>query len=56
MHLLQTVYVRFRQHREAADKTQGKEAILKWTTKAEVAFQTLKGALCTAPTFAYLQP
>jgi hypothetical protein len=27
-----------------------------WTPEAEVAFQTLKGALCTAPILAYSQP
>jgi hypothetical protein len=35
--------------------TEEKQAF-RWTPEVEAAFQTLKEALCTAPTLAYLQP
>jgi hypothetical protein len=56
MHVLQTVYFRFHQPCETANQTHGGEASLPVDSEVEVAFQTLKEALCVAPIFAYPQP
>jgi hypothetical protein len=56
MHLLQMVYFRFRQYCKPLTKLTEQKQSFQWTPEAEGAFQTPKGALCTAPILAYPRP
>jgi hypothetical protein len=56
MHILQTVYFRFSNIAKWLTKLMEVKQAFQCTPEVEVAFQTLKEALCTAPILAYLQP
>jgi hypothetical protein len=56
IHLLETIYPRRRGHCEAADETHGEKQVFQCTPEVDAAFQSLKGALYTAPIPVYPQP
>jgi hypothetical protein len=56
MHLLQTVYFRFRLYCKTANQLIEENQAFQWTPEVETAFHILKEACCNAPILAYQQP
>jgi hypothetical protein len=56
LHLLDTVYFRFRQRCKTIGELLDEKQTFQWTQEVEIAFQTLRGAFCTASILARPQP
>jgi hypothetical protein len=53
VHVLQTVYFRFRRYCKTTKKFTEHKRSFQWTSEAHAAFEKLKVALCAAPILAY---
>jgi hypothetical protein len=49
MHVLQAIYIRFRQYRIPLTRLTEEKQAFQWTQEVENAFQTLNGAFYSAP-------